>query len=107
MTEAKKKPLPLVISEEVHLPVDYVILRGMQSRRAYRSVTREPGQDVWIKIVKDDELGYQLQIHVRFFGRDFWFGEAEDIDIDFYLPIPNLCEELLVVLKDMEESMQE
>ena len=96
-----------MISEEVRLPVDYVILRGMQSKRAYRSVTREPGQICWIKVVKDEELGYQLQVHVRFFGRDFWFGEAEDIDLDFYLPIPDLSEELLIVLKDMEEAMRE
>lgn len=102
-----KKPLPSVISAEVQLPVDYVILRGMTSERAYRTVTRDGYAKAWFKVVKDEELGYQFLIHIRFFGRDFWFGVTEDVDIDVYLPIPELSEELLVVLKELEEAYGE
>ena len=104
MTETStKKPLPKVFSDEAIIPADYIILRGMVSKRAYRTQTHAPNQFVSFKIVKDEELGYQFMIHVRFEGEDRWFGDHETIDLDAYLPIPDLSEELLLVLKDLQK----
>lgn len=107
--ELVPKEIPKIVSDELHFPVSYAIVRGMDSRRAVRNVTNDKKAQVWIKVIHDiEELGTQLHIHLRLVGCDFWAtGEPETIDVDFYINEEDLPENILTALNYRKDHLKE
>lgn len=79
------KKLSLQTGDEVRFNVDYIICRFMKSKKAYK--TPQNPKDVWftMKPVKEKNVPEEIQIHLRFNGRDYWYNEEDIIDIDVYV----------------------
>ncbi|WP_342812395.1 hypothetical protein [Candidatus Hadarchaeum sp.] len=80
-------PLPKRVSPEVFIHPDYVILRTMNNDHALRSEQR----DGFLSAKVIEQSGRrQLQLHLRFEGRDHAFGNTGTVDLDLYLPLEEL-----------------
>lgn len=79
------KVLPERVGREVFLPVDYLILRLLKGKAAFKTKQGAKGTLFSVKKVKEKNLPVQYQLHVRFEGKDFWSGAEDVIDFDVYI----------------------
>jgi len=86
------KDLSEVLGNEVWIKPDYLILRFMKSRKAYKTRQNQP-MIFTVKLIDG-----QVHIHVRFDGRDKWFNDMDTLDFDVYVPIKEF-EKLLEMKK--------
>jgi hypothetical protein len=87
LTVTVGKVLPRLLSREALLKIDYAIARFMDSKRAYRTEQNPEGTIFSIKRVDGGTLGSQVQLHLRFKGRDRIFGGTDTLDIDAYVRV--------------------
>lgn len=78
------KNLPVKTTKEIRLDVDYVICRFMKNKKAYKT-TQNPKLWFTIKGVQEVNLPPQVQLHLRFSGRDEWNEEDDVVDLDLYV----------------------
>lgn len=80
------KQLPPMTAKEVWLSPDYIIARFMNTKTAYKTAQHPKGVILTIKPIQEQGLPEQIQVHLRFKGRDHWNGDKEqEIDIDIYI----------------------
>lgn len=82
-----KKILPDKLGGEVFLQNVYAICRFMESKKAYKTKQNQPMILTLKPTITSRELGPQIQLHLRFHGRDEWFKEEDTIDVDAYVPV--------------------
>lgn len=63
---------------------NYLILRFKNAEKAYKIDQDQPTIFTFKKIVEEGKE--QLQIHLRFEGKDHWHGLEDNIDLDIYVP---------------------
>jgi hypothetical protein len=96
------KELPLQLSDELFLSIDYLICRFMKSKEAYKINQNEVGTYFTIKKIKEKGLPIQYQFHIRFNGKDKWNNKEDIIDFDFYINEEQYHK--ITLLKDKEEK---
>ena len=79
------KVLPEKTSDEIFLTMDYAICRFMKNKRAYKTCQNQAGIYLTMKKVQEKNLHPQYHIHLRFAGRDHWYGDDDTIDVDCYI----------------------
>ena len=80
------KMLSPQISKEKWLNPNYAILRFMKSKKAYKTKENQ-NMICTFKIVKEPNLAFEVQVHLRFEGNDSWFNEKDTVDLDLYIPL--------------------
>jgi hypothetical protein len=93
------KELSKRIGEELWLKPRYAILRFMKNKSAFK--TEEfPSMIFTLKPIKEINIEEEIQLHIRFDGKDLWNGLQDVIDVDVYIPV----EEFLKVASMFSEK---
>jgi len=98
------KKLPERVGVEVFLPVDYLILRLMKRKTAFKTKQGARTTLFTVKKVHEKNLPEQYQLHFRFEGKDFWSGAEDVVDFDVYVDAKEFEEKLLDQLSDWDSN---
>ena len=79
------KNLSKIIGKEVWLRPRYVIARFMNKKTAFKTTDFQPVL-LTIKPIIEENIGKQIQLHLRFKGKDYWNNLSDTLDIDVYIP---------------------
>jgi len=82
----EQKQLSQRIGYEVFLRPSYVIARFMKSKVAFKTSQDQP-MLCTIKPITEKGIGDQVQIHLRFEGKDLLNKLDDVLDVDVYIPI--------------------
>jgi hypothetical protein len=80
------KKLSEKISKEVWFNPSYAIARFMESKKAFKTEQDQP-MLATAKIIREEGILPQLQLHFRFKGKDKWNKLNETLDFDIYIPL--------------------
>src|SRR3989304_2050205 len=80
------KELSKKISNEIWLKPRYAIARFMKKKIAFKTNEFQP-MIFTLKIIKEKLIEEEIQLHLRFKGKDFWNNLDDDLDIDIYIPV--------------------
>jgi len=81
------KALPPKVGGEALLQIDYAIARFMGSKKAYKTEQNPSGVIFSMKRIRDERVGHQVHLHLRFSGRDRVYAGEDVLDIDVYVPV--------------------
>jgi hypothetical protein len=83
---AAMKRLPKKIGPEIWLNPDYAIARFTYHKTAFKTLQNQK-MILTFKLIQEKNLDPQVQVHLRFLGRDLWEGKEDILNIDFYIPL--------------------
>ena len=71
---------------EIWLKPSYAIARFKRHKAAFKTFENQK-MILTVKPIQEKNLDPEIQIHLRFVGRDLWDGKEGILDIDFYIPL--------------------
>jgi len=86
INDGGQKQLPQRIGYEVWLRPRYAIARFMNCKIAFRTEDNQP-MILTVKPISEKNVGDQIQLHLRFKGKDYWNNISDVLDVDVYIPI--------------------
>jgi len=80
------KKLSEQTGSEIWVNPRYAIARFMLSKAAFKTAERQP-MIFTLKPIKEKFVEPEVQLHLRFEGKDLWNKLADTLDIDVYIPL--------------------
>jgi hypothetical protein len=84
---------------EIWMKPRYAIARFMNNKSAFKT-TENQDMIFTMKPIIEKNCPPEIQIHLRFDGKDFWNGQKDTLDIDVYIP----TEEFLKIFSLIENN---